>query len=245
MKSFENQSRKVELRIREGVNTSDYYSDTLLESLIPFLEGYPEGKSLLEIGSGRGYISIVLAKRYRDLQVIATDIDEAALTLSAENVGLNDLSDRITIRKGSLYEPAQHESFDLIVAVPPQIPLTREQLATLPHEIEGYHATTSIAGPTGRNVINPLISQARQHLIPGGIICFVHGDFSDPQESLEQLTAAGLKAFEIGSRDKLLSETTLTRHAKEFIERSGYTFKKDSDGKDYFTIRVLVGLRSD
>lgn len=245
MRSLEGQHRKVELRHREGVNASDYYSDTLLESLIPFLEGYPERKSLLEIGSGRGYISIVLAKRYKNLQGIATDIDDSAVTLAAENVALNGLSDRIMIRKGSLYEPVQHESFDLIVAVPPQIPLTREQLGSLPREIEGYHATTSIAGPKGRDVIDPLIAEARQHLTPGGIICFVHSDFSNPQKSLEGLSAAGLKGFEIGSQNELLSETTLTRLAKEFIEQTGYTFGKDSEGRDYFTIRVLAGLRPD
>ncbi len=245
MSSLENQERKIELRTREGVNVSDYYSDTLLDCLLPFLDRYPERKSLLEIGSGRRYISIVLAKRYKNLQVIATDIEDTAIALITENAHQNGLNDRITVRKGSLYEPVQNESFDLIVAVPPQIPLTQEQLEILPQSIASYHATTSIAGTTGRDVINPLISQAREHLRPGGIICFVRSDFSNPQKSLEELAVAGLKSLEVGSRDKLLSETKLTFLAKELIEQTGYAFKKDSESREYFTIRVLVGICPD
>ncbi|MCL4382355.1 MAG: methyltransferase [Patescibacteria group bacterium] len=83
---------KAKIIVTEGVNKTDYYSDTLLEYLTVFLGKTPKIHSLLEIGTGRGYLSIILAKIYRRInKIIATDIDDKAVNLARKNIAINNL----------------------------------------------------------------------------------------------------------------------------------------------------------
>jgi methylase of polypeptide subunit release factors len=69
----------------------------------------------LDLGTGSGIQSLHLASRSD--KVIATDVNPRALTLAMLTFALNGTD--VTTRLGSLYEPVENDTFDLIVTNPP------------------------------------------------------------------------------------------------------------------------------
>ena len=78
-----------------------------------------EAQNILEVGTGTGLISLMLAQRNSNAQILALDIDEKATELSRENFKNSPFSDRlISITQDfKLFETEQ--KFDLIVCNPP------------------------------------------------------------------------------------------------------------------------------
>ena len=80
-------------------------------------EGYG---SVAEIGVGSGAISIVLARQFPQLQIVASDISEEALAVAQTNVRAFGLEERIALRHTSLLDGIEGQ-IDLIVSNPPYI----------------------------------------------------------------------------------------------------------------------------
>ena len=72
----------------------------------------PEGKRVLDVGTGSGILSIAAAL-YGAAHVLGTDIDPHAVKAATENARRNRVEERVEIRSGSL--PADEPSFDLVV----------------------------------------------------------------------------------------------------------------------------------
>ena len=70
----------------------------------------------LDLGTGSG-IQALLAAAHSD-QVIATDVNERAITMARASVLLNDI-DSVEVRAGSWFAPVEDETFDLVVSNPP------------------------------------------------------------------------------------------------------------------------------
>ncbi len=77
-----------------------------------------QDKSILELGSGSGILSVVMAK-HGAKNVIATDIMDASVNNTRENAEILNLNHIIEVRKGDLFEPIKEERFDLIVFAHP------------------------------------------------------------------------------------------------------------------------------
>lgn len=238
------QRLKIQLRVSEGVNKSDYYTDFFVDTLIPFLKtrkGQPH--SVLELGTGRGYISILLAKLFPSIKtIIATDVDTTAVQLAKQNVYSNHADTHIRVVQGDLFAPVENQKFDLIVSVPPQLPLTRQHIRKLIPQVDRYHLTTSVGGKTGRAIVDTMIRLAPEYLTPRGILAFVHSDLIGFPKTMKQLEAAGFRATLLGTRRKLLKETTLTRLSRSAIEDTGYRFQKDKMGRDFLKLGVFLGI---
>ncbi len=75
---------------------------------------------IAEIGVGSGAISIVLARKFPQLHIIATDICEAPLRVAGKNIGTFGLERQITLRKSNLIDEVL-EPLELVVSNPPYI----------------------------------------------------------------------------------------------------------------------------
>lgn len=78
-------------------------------------------KKVLDIGSGSGLISLMIAQRC-NAQITAIDIDDGAFTQSKENFERSPWSDRLEVYRNSLQDFVSEysgEKFDLIVSNPP------------------------------------------------------------------------------------------------------------------------------
>lgn len=114
----------------------------------------PVGRAL-DLGTGCGVQSLHLASHCGE--VVATDVNDRALSMARLNATLNKTP--FDVRSGSLFDPVAGEQFDLIVTNPPFVisPGTGERLV--------YRDS----GLPGDRVVEHIVRQAPGHLAPGGV----------------------------------------------------------------------------
>lgn len=138
-----------------------------------------QGKSVLEIGTGSGLISLCCLKAGAQF-VVATDVNRAAVANAIYNAEHLRVADRLDVRLVPLENASAFavikpdERFDVIVSNPPwvnQQPQTIEQYAL-------YDA--------GFALMRTLIGGLREHLKPGGRVFLAYGCV-DAIETLRRL----------------------------------------------------------
>ncbi len=80
------------------------------------------GAKILDLGSGCGIISLVLAYRHPTVALLAVEIQPQLAALARENVAANGLAERVAVRCQDFREtppPYEAGSFDLVVCNPP------------------------------------------------------------------------------------------------------------------------------
>ena len=92
------------------------------ETLIDYVIDKPV-RSVLELGTGSGVIAISLACEWKEVNVVATDISEAALLVAQKNAKNFDVEDKIDFLKSDWFEAIEGK-FDLIISNPPYIGLS-------------------------------------------------------------------------------------------------------------------------
>jgi len=112
--------KKLILEVDENVYEPREDSFLLAENL-PSIR---KKEKVLEIGTGSGLISILAAKK--GAKVVATDINEHAISCALKNSEKNNVPG-IDFRAGDLFEPIKkNEKFDLIIFNPPYLPAEKK-----------------------------------------------------------------------------------------------------------------------
>jgi methylase of polypeptide subunit release factors len=104
---------------RDGDDPADYvatYTPTarVLDSLTP----RPRVDRALDVGTGSGIHALLAAQHAR--HVIATDVNPRAIAYTELNAALNGLHN-VECRQGSLFDPVEGETFDLITCNAPYV----------------------------------------------------------------------------------------------------------------------------
>ncbi len=89
----------------------DYGSRLLMESL-PDLSG-----RLLDLGCGWGAVGVMLAKKYPEVRVVMSDVNERAVELSKKNVMRNRAGNAEVVRSDGF--SAVEGTFDAVITNPP------------------------------------------------------------------------------------------------------------------------------
>jgi release factor glutamine methyltransferase len=93
-------------------------TESLVKLALDRLDG---GRRVADVGTGTGAIAVALAVNRPDLEVWATDTNEAAVALARKNAERNGVADRVHVRQGDLLDPVP-EPVDLVVANLPYLP---------------------------------------------------------------------------------------------------------------------------
>ena len=109
----------IHLAVEPGVLIPRPETEILIDLVSDIIEKEKIG-SIAEIGIGSGAISIVLARKFPDLKIVATDICETPLTVAGKNIDTFGLKDQITLRKSNLIDEVD-EKIELLVSNPPYI----------------------------------------------------------------------------------------------------------------------------
>jgi release factor glutamine methyltransferase len=121
-------------------------------------------KRFLDVGAGSGAIAITLQLETR-AEVWATDISRAALRVAATNAAR--LGAHVFWLAGDLVACVADRSIDVLVSNPPYVPAS--ELATLSTEVRDHEPSLALSsGPTGFEIYERLIPDARRVLRPGG-----------------------------------------------------------------------------
>ena len=78
-----------------------------------------EAKKILEVGTGTGLISLMLAQRNPNAQIHAIDIDENAVKLAAQNFENSPFKNRLAVSLEDYKNFNPKEKYDLIISNPP------------------------------------------------------------------------------------------------------------------------------
>ena len=78
-----------------------------------------EASNILEIGTGTGVVSLMIAQRNSTAEIIAIDINPAAVALAENNFKNSPFSERLSVILEDLKEFQPLEKFDLIICNPP------------------------------------------------------------------------------------------------------------------------------
>lgn len=105
-----------------------------------------------EVGIGSGIISIILLSKVKNLNMIASDINDKAIKLSMQNIDkINkeydlNIKDRIKIYNSSFFYDIEIEdsSLDFIVSNPPYIP--SEDVASLEKSVRDFEPISALDG---------------------------------------------------------------------------------------------------
>lgn len=120
---------------------------------------------IADVGTGSGAIAIALAHQLPKARLTALDSSQAALQIARENAERHHVAERLQFVDSDLLSAVAAEKFDAIVSNPPYVP-EGEKLEPQVRDYEPHAAL--FAGPTGLEIYQRLIPQAREALRPQG-----------------------------------------------------------------------------
>ncbi len=125
----------------------------------------PDARRLLDLGSGKGTVALLLLQRLPDCQVVGVEAEPDSHDLAVRNRQLNGLTARWTPLAGDLREAAvlrDEVPFDLITGAPPFMPLGA---GPLPQDHLRAAGRFELRGGVG-----DYVATAAQHLDPEGAV---------------------------------------------------------------------------
>ncbi|MFF1920626.1 HemK2/MTQ2 family protein methyltransferase [Streptomyces sp. NPDC058221] len=159
-------------------------ADTHLLARALQAEEITEGMDVLDICTGSGALALLAARR--GARVLATDVSWRAVMTARMNAVR--AGHRVRVRRGDLTGPVARQRFDLVVSNPPYVPTPHTRRT-------GSHrsAVAWNAGRGGREALDRICSHAGEVLRPEGVLLMVQSGLCGVEETLRQLTGAGLR----------------------------------------------------
>ncbi len=95
--------------------------------LLGALANVSDAKNILEIGTGTGIISLMIAQRNPDAKILAIDINAEAVHISQTNFSNSPFFDRIKSQLQDLKKIETEKKFDLIISNPPYFEINNSE----------------------------------------------------------------------------------------------------------------------
>ncbi|MBB6247142.1 peptide chain release factor N(5)-glutamine methyltransferase [Rhodanobacter sp. A1T4] len=169
------------------------------------LERLPRGTAaqVADLGTGSGAIALAIASARPQASITATDASAAALAVAIGNARRLRINN-VDFLQGDWLTPLIFQRFALIVSNPPYIEANDPHLAH--GDLRFEPASALVSGRDGLKDIRCIISDAREHLQPGGWLLFEHG-WHQGEAVRKLLNAAGyIKVFtaqDLEQRDRV------------------------------------------
>ena len=128
---------------------------------------------ILDVGTGSGCIAVTLAKHIENVKIGAIDLSPDAIEVAQQNIEQHEVADRVKCFTGDLLQalPAGSQPVHLIVSNPPYIG-SNEQGTVEPNVDQFEPAMALYGGDKGTEIIERLITQSIDFLLPGGTLIF-------------------------------------------------------------------------
>lgn len=158
-------------------------TEGLVEKAIMFLRQREGAQQVLDLCTGSGCIAAAVAKNVKEVEVVATDISDAALKVAAENMEKLKLTEKVRLLCGDLFDPIIEglgaARFDLIVSNPPYV--SEPEYAALDKNVKDYEpADALLAGADGLDVYKRIVEKVDDFLKPDGALMMEIGYAQGP-----------------------------------------------------------------
>jgi release factor glutamine methyltransferase len=158
-------------------------TEGLVEKCVHFLRNREGVQHVLDLCTGSGCIAAAIAKNVEDVQVVATDVSDAALKVAAENIEKLQLTEQVQLLCGDLFDPIieglDEARFDLIVSNPPYV--SEPEYESLDKNVKGYEpARALLAGADGLDVYRRIVEKVDDFLKRDGALMMEIGYAQGP-----------------------------------------------------------------
>ncbi len=165
--------RTIEVEVTHAVLIPRPETETLVDVALEALAAAgpaPFTPLVLDVGTGSGCIALALAAENPFVQVVAVDIDEAAVEVARRNATRLGLEGRVEVLRSDLFAAlAASRRFDVIVGNPPYVPAAEYE--ALEPNVREYEPRRALhGGDDGLAVYRRLIPAAAARLRPGGTL---------------------------------------------------------------------------
>lgn len=141
-------------------------TEHVVETVLLLARGFKQLR-IVDVGTGSGCVALALARELPNAEIQATEISPAALEIARANAARHQLGPRICFHETDLLSGFPPNSFEFVVSNPPYVGESEEDQVQL--EVRKFEPRNAVfAGPTGLEVIERLIPQAKAALTPGG-----------------------------------------------------------------------------
>ncbi|MBI4248753.1 MAG: peptide chain release factor N(5)-glutamine methyltransferase [Elusimicrobia bacterium] len=177
--------------------------------------------TVFDVGTGSGCIAIAIAAAMPGARIFASDVSLHALKVARANAAAHGTNGQIRFLRGDLLKPFPSQC-DIFISNPPY--LSKEDLSLAPPELRWEPRVALDGGPSGRDVLGRLISEAPGYLNAGGFLAL---EIGEEQGSWVEgrLSAAGFDAVEV-ARDDCGAD----RFAFARLRRAGTVRKRETAG---------------
>jgi release factor glutamine methyltransferase len=162
--------RFLELYVDKNVLVPRPDTETLVEAAICRIDELKKIKNeiyVLDMCTGSGAAALSLKYERPFIDMYASDISAAALSVAQKNVEKYQLQDDVSLIQSDVFEDITKQ-FDIIVANAPYIP--RALIKTLQAETQNEPAIALDGGNDGLEIIRQIIGGARSHLLRNGYV---------------------------------------------------------------------------
>jgi release factor glutamine methyltransferase len=141
--------------VSSGVLIPRPETEILVEKAEKLLKNIKTPK-VIEIGTGSGIISVMLALLIDDISIVAIDINEKALNLAKQNAIKHKVDDKITFLNSDLFTNIdKNQYFDMCISNPPYI----SDDYTLPSNVAYEPSDALFGGKNGDELLEKIIFQ--------------------------------------------------------------------------------------
>jgi len=163
--------------VKEGVLIPRPETELLVENAVEILKNREDKVKVLEIGTGSGIISVMLAMLIKNIEIIAVDINEKALELAKQNAVKHDVEHKIDFRLSNLYENVNEDDIFMTISNPPYIANDYK----LPSNVKYEPSNALFGGNIGDELLKGIIEETANRNIEF-LLCEMGYDQKKPLE---------------------------------------------------------------
>jgi len=176
--------------INEGVLIPRPETEILVEKAYETLKNIKSSK-VIEIGTGSGIISVMLALLIDDIKIVAVDINEKALNLAKQNAKRFNVEHKITFLKSDLFDKVENKNFDMCISNPPYI----KNNFNLPPNVKYEPSNALFGGDLGDELLKNIIDKTYKYNIKY-LYCEMGYDQKQPiQNYLKNFSIANVEFY--------------------------------------------------
>jgi ribosomal protein L3 glutamine methyltransferase len=181
---------------KRAIVPRSFIAELLRDRFEPWLAREP--KRALDLCTGSGCLAVLLALTFEKARVDAADLSAAALQISRINIKEHDVGRRVRTIRSDLFQSLGKHRYNLIVSNPPYV--RARAMKKLPKEYRHEPALALAAGKEGLDLVHRILAQAKDHLLPGGIlVCEIGGNRKALERAYPRLEFAWPEISDPGS----------------------------------------------
>lgn len=158
-----------------------FIAELVPQQFSPWIEDPWAVENILELCTGSGCLSIMMADAFPNSVVDAIDISADALEVAQHNIREYKLEGRVNTIQSDLYQNVPFKKYDMIITNPPYV--NSDSMSKLPQEYLREPQIALDGGADGMDLVRKIVAGAAERLTPNGILMVEIGNERDYAEA--------------------------------------------------------------